>query len=211
MPEIIDINQPLVSDQESKKSSSALNNNYLPWLVMAAIVLATIFALHWQGRIWWCKWDSPYLLWSSDAWSKHNSQHLFDPYSFTHILHGLLYYAALFLIFRRRLPFVWLLSIAVFAESVWEIIENSSQIIERYRTATMSLDYFGDSITNSIGDILSCALGFFIAHKLVFWQSVLLFAAIEIVLILTIHDSLLINILMLIHPIEWIKTWQTGA
>ena len=178
---------------------------------MAAVVLLTIFALHLQGRIWWCKWDATYLLWSSDAWSKHSSQHLFDPYSFTHVLHGLLFYALLFLVFRRRLSLAWLLLIAVSIEAVWEVLENSKAVIERYRTATISLDYFGDSIANSLGDILSCAAGFFIAHRLLFWHSLLLFALIEIVLIFTIRDSLLINIIMLVHPIEVIKAWQTGG
>lgn len=185
--------------------------DYLPWLLIIIVIAATVAMLCWQGRIWWCKWDEPYLLWSSDAWSKHSSQHLFDPYSFTHVLHGLLYYAALFLIFRRRLPLAWLLFFAVSVESGWEILENSKAIIERYRTATFSLDYFGDSIANSFGDILSCALGFFTAYRLAFWRSLFLFALVEIVLILTIHDSLLINIIMLIHPIEAIKMWQTGG
>ena len=178
---------------------------------MSAVVLLTVFVLQQQGRIWWCKWDAPYLLWSSDAWSKHSSQHLFDPYSFTHVLHGLLFYAALFLIFRRRLPLAWLLFIAVSVEAGWEVLENSKAIIERYRTATFSLDYFGDSIVNSFGDILSCTAGFFIARKLLLWRSLLLFALVEIALILTIHDSLLINIIMLIYPIEAIKAWQSGG
>jgi hypothetical protein len=186
-------------------------SDYVPWILTSAIVLLTISVLHWQGRIWWCKWDSPYLLWSSDAWSKHSSQHLFDPYSFTHVLHGLLFYAALFLIFRRRLSLAWLLFIAVFIESAWEILENSKAVIERYRTATFSLDYFGDSVTNSLGDILSCAAGFLVAHKLAFWRSLFLFALVETVLIFTIRDSLLINIIMLIRPIESIKAWQTGS
>jgi peptidoglycan hydrolase-like protein with peptidoglycan-binding domain len=117
----------------------------------------------------------------------------------------LLFYAALFLIFRRRLPLAWLLFFAVLVEAGWEVLENSKSIIERYRATTFSLDYFGDSIANSFGDILSCAAGFLIAHKLDFWHSLFLFALVEIILILTIHDSLLINIIMLVHPIEAIK------
>lgn len=210
---------PEFAEQITKNNSKNQNSlftfetrsDYAPWILMAAIVILTIFALHFQGRIWWCKWDAPYLLWSSDAWSKHSSQHLFDPYSFTHILHGLLYYAALFLIFRKRLPIAWLLFFAVLIESGWEVLENSQAIIERYRTATFSLDYFGDSVANSFGDILSCALGFLLAYKLAFWRSLFLFALVEIVLIFTIRDSLLINIIMLIHPIDAIKTWQTGG
>jgi hypothetical protein len=199
-----------LNDQNSRFAFNYLSD-YTPWILMVAVVLLTIIALHLQGRIWWCKWDAPYLLWSSDAWSKHSSQHLFDPYSFTHVLHGLLFYAALFLIFRGRLPLAWILFFAVLVEAGWEVLENSKAVIERYRTATFSLDYFGDSIVNSVGDILSCAAGFFIAHKLIFWRSLFLFALIEIVLILTIRDSLLINIIMLIHPIEAIKAWQTGG
>lgn len=211
MPESAEQLTQIESNNQNQPFSFGFRNDYLPWILMSAAILLTVLVLHLQGRIWWCKWDAPYLLWSSDAWSKHSSQHLFDPYSFTHVLHGMLFYAALFLIFRRRLPLVWLLFFAVAVESGWEILENSKAIIERYRAATFSLDYFGDSVANSIGDILSCALGFLVAHKLAFWRSLLLFALVETVLIFTIRDSLLINIVMLIHPIESIKTWQTGG
>jgi hypothetical protein len=199
------------SDGQNRLFAFESRSDYFPWILMSAVVLLTIFILHWQDRIWWCKWDSPLLLWSNDAWSKHSSQHLFDPYSFTHVLHGLLFYAALFLIFRRRVPLAWLLFFAVAVESGWEVLENSKAVIERYRTATFSLDYFGDSVANSFGDVLSCALGFFVAHKLAFWRSLFLFLLVEIVLIFTIRDSLLINIVMLIRPIEAIKMWQTGG
>jgi hypothetical protein len=186
-------------------------NKSLPYLLTIAVIGAAIFALYYQGRIWWCKWDTPLYLWSGDAWGTHNSQHLFDPYSFTHVLHGLVFYGSLYLIFRRRILLAWLLFIAVFAESAWEVLENSKFVIERYRAATISLEYFGDSIANSFGDIVCCAAGFLVAHKLAMWRSLAVFAVIEIVLIFWIHDSLLINILMLIHPIEWIKTWQMGS
>jgi hypothetical protein len=200
-----------VSNNQNRWFDFDSRSDYLPWFLMLMVLTATILALSWQGRIWWCKWDSPLLLWSSDAWSKHSSQHLFDPYSFTHVLHGLLFYAVLFLIFRKRLSLAWLLFFAVAVESGWEVLENSKAVIERYRTATFSLDYFGDSVANSFGDVLSCALGFFVAHKLAFWRSLFLFALVEIVLIFTIRDSLLINIIMLIRPIEAIKMWQTGG
>jgi hypothetical protein len=205
--------QTLQNSSNNQNQGFTFNSlsDYAPWILISAIVLLTITTLHLQGRIWWCKWDAPYLLWSSDAWSKHSSQHLFDPYSFTHVLHGLLFYAALFLIFRTRLPLCWLLFIAVSVEAGWEVLENSKTIIERYRTATFSLDYFGDSITNSFGDILSCAAGFFVAHRFRFWRSLFLFALVELVLIFTIRDSLLINIIMLVQPIEALKAWQSGS
>ena len=196
---------------EKQNSSENLLSDYLPYILIILVIVAAICTLHYEGRIWWCKWDTPAQLWSSDAWGTHNSQHLFDPYSFTHVLHGLGYYGLLYLIFRRGISLAWLLFTAVLAESAWEILENSNAVIERYRAATISLQYFGDSVTNSFGDILCCIAGFFIAHKLAFWRSLALFVLTEIVLIFWIHDSLLINIIMLIYPIEAIKTWQTGG
>ena len=171
------------------------------------IIIVTIF-LWAQGRVWWCQ-AGDLVPWAWDIWSPHNSQHLIDPYSFTHILHGVLEFWLLGLIFRK-VPVVWRLLIAVMIEGSWEIAENSTYVINRYREATISLDYFGDSIINSISDILCCATGFVIAYKLKFWKSLVLFVATEIILIFWIHDSLIINIIMLIYPVEAIKQWQMG-
>lgn len=99
---------------------------------------------------------------------------------------------------------------AIFIESSWEVAENTSYVIQRYREETISLDYFGDSIINSLADIVCCGLGFFIAYKLRFWKSLALFIATEVILILTIRDSLIINIIMLTWPIEALKNWQVG-
>ncbi|QQS43235.1 MAG: DUF2585 family protein [Acidobacteriota bacterium] len=164
-----------------------------------------------MGRIWWCELDSPIYLVTFDAWSSHTSQHLFDPYALTHLLHGFLFLWGANLLFRGKIAFSWLLLVCVFGEAVWEVIENSPSIIERYRANTASLDYFGDSIANSIGDVASCVLGFIAAYKLRFWKSLAVFVLIELFLIFTIRDSLLINIVMLLWPIEAIKVWQTGA
>jgi len=159
-----------------------------------------------QGRMWWCPAGdlSP---WAFDVWSQHNSQHLIDPYSFTHILHGVLEFWILGLIFRR-IPLAWRLFMAVLIEGSWEIAENTNYVINRYREATISLDYFGDSIINSMSDIFCCATGFAIASRLRFWRSLALFLATEAVLIVWIRDSLLLNVVMLIYPIEAIKQWQ---
>ena len=202
----------MIESIENKNAFQTFNfrRDYLPYILIVAVVIGAIFALHFQGRIWWCKWDTPVQLWSSDAWGTHNSQHLFDPYSFTHVLHGLGFYGVLYLIFRRKISFAWVLFIAVLAESAWEVLENSNSVIERYRAATISLEYFGDSVTNSFGDIVCCITGFFIARKIAVWQSFALFALTEIILMLWIHDSLLVNILMLIYPIEAVKNWQMG-
>src|SRR5260221_5691393 len=180
----------------------------LPWLLMLSVVAAAVIAENFEGRVWWCQ-AGDYWPWAWDIWSRHNSQHLIDPYSFTHILHGVLEFWLLGLIFRKMPP-AWRLLIAVMIEGSWEIAENSSYVINRYREATISLDYFGDSIINSMSDILCCATGFVIAYKLRFWKSLFLFVATEIILIFWIHDSLIINIIMLIYPLEAIKHWQMG-
>ncbi len=176
------------------------------WLAILSVLVTMIFLLRMQGRIWWCK-IGDYSLWSGDIFGSHNSQHLFDPYSFTHVLHGFLGCWLITLIFRK-VPFAWQLFLMIFFESCWELLENSSFVIERYRTATISLDYYGDSIINSISDVLCCSFGFWLAFKLKFRWSLGVFLLTEIVLIFLVHDSLLINILMLIYPIDAIKEWQ---
>jgi hypothetical protein len=111
----------------------------------------------------------------------------------------------------RRMPLAWRLCIAVLIESSWEVFENTNFIINRYREETISLDYFGDSIINSISDIFCCATGFIIAHKIRFWRSLALFIVTELILMLTIRDSLIINVIMLISPLEAIKQWQMAG
>ncbi len=180
----------------------------VPWIVVVAIVITTIVALNLQGRVWWCQ-VGDYSPWAWNIWSTHNSQHIIDPYSFTHILHGVLEFWLIGLIFWK-VPLAWRFVIAIFIESSWEVVENTNYMINRYREETISLDYFGDSIINSIFDIVCCAIGFVIAYKLRFWKSVAMFVATEVVLIATVRDSLLINIVMLVYPIEAIKHWQTG-
>ena len=183
--------------------------DYLPWIAILATAFVAVITLRFEGRVWWCQ-AGDFSPWAWDIWSTHNSQHLIDPYSFTHILHGVLEFWLIGLIFRR-MPLAWRLLLAVVVESSWEIAENSSYIINRYREETISLDYFGDSVINSLSDILFCATGFMIAYKLRFWRSLVLFVATEAILIVTIRDSLLINILMLIYPIDAIKHWQMGG
>ena len=180
--------------------------DFLPWLLILAIVALMVFQLFYQGRLWWCRDDS-YTLWSGAVLSRHNSQHLFDPYTFTHVLHGVLYFWIISLIFKR-MPLIWRLWLAISVECAWEVLENTNLVIERYRAVTISLDYFGDSIANSLGDVLSCAVGFVIAQKLKLWWSLALFIVTESILLFWIHDSLLLNIVMLVYPIEAIKTWQ---
>lgn len=197
-------------DTETKKQFFKFNSarGFLPWLLSFLTVFLMIVQLRFQGRIWWCNLGD-YAPWSSDAWGSHNSQHLFDPYSFTHILHGILYFWVISLIFRK-MPFVWQFVLAIFVESAWEVLENTNAVVEHYRAATLALNYYGDSIFNSFGDVVSAAIGFWLAYKLRFWRSLALFVLTEIVLLLWIRDSLLVNIILLIYPIEAIKTWQGG-
>lgn len=182
--------------------------DYFPWIVVLIIVIAATISLNLQGRVWWCA-VGDYTPWSWQIWTKHNSQHVIDPYSFTHVLHGVLEFWLIGLVFGR-FSLAWRFALAILIESSWEVAENTNYVINRYREATISLDYFGDSIINSWADIVCCGLGFVIAYRLRFWRSLILFVATEIILILWIRDSLIINIIMLIYPLDTIKKWQMG-
>ena len=139
-----------------------------------------------------------------------NSQQVSDWYTLTHVEHGLGFYALLFLL-ARRLPMPLRLLLAVGLEGAWEIVENSPFIIDRYRTATVSLDYYGDSVVNSVADVVAMMGGFWMARRLPVWGTVAFIVVVELLLTLTIRDNLALNILMLIHPIDAIKQWQLGA
>ena len=183
--------------------------DYLPWILILSVTILAAFLLQILGRVWWCQ-QGDYAPWSWEVWSAHNSQHVIDPYTFTHILHGVLFFWITSLVFRK-MPLAWRLLIAISVESAWEVAENTNAIIQRYREATISLDYYGDSIINSLGDILSFGIGFWLAYKIRFWLSLAFFVLMEITLLLWIKDSLILNIIMLVYPLEAIKNWQTGV
>ncbi len=179
-----------------------------PWLVVALAVLVSVIQLRYQGRLWICSCGR-IDLWSGNVASSDNSQHLFDPYSFTHVLHGLLFYGALAWA-APQIRVAWRLAIAIAVEALWEVVENTEAVIQRYREATLALGYEGDTIVNSLADILCMVVGFWLARRLGFRRSVAIFVATELVLALWIRDSLLLNIVMLLFPIDAIKTWQMG-
>ncbi len=154
-----------------------------------------------DGRFGW---------WEGSIWSSEQSQRLADPYSFSHVEHGLLFYAVLWLV-ARRAPVGYRFLAAVLLEAGWEILENSPLIINRYREVTISLGYVGDSVLNSLSDILMMCLGYLLATRSRAWASCVLVAVIEIGMLLWVRDSLMLNIIMLVHPIDAIKTWQMGG
>jgi len=181
----------------------------LPWIAVVVVLVGVAYQLRSQGRLWWCSCDY-LLLWSGDPWSSDNSQHLLDPYSFTHVLHGFLFCGLIALI-APRLRKAWQLWLAISLEAVWEMVENSRFVIERYREETAALGYQGDTIVNSLSDILLCGLGFLLASRLGFRRTLALFVLTEVALAVWIRDNLSLNILMLLYPIDAVKEWQAAG
>ncbi|MBL9051670.1 MAG: DUF2585 domain-containing protein [Tabrizicola sp.] len=179
-----------------------------PAIVLVGIILLTAAYLLWIGREPICKCG--YVkLWHGAVISAENSQHLSDWYTPSHIIHGFLFFGALWLV-ARKLSLGWRLAIATFVEAAWEILENSDAVIERYRTVTISLDYYGDSVLNVVADILAMILGFWLASRLPVWATVALIVLFEAATIFIIRDGLALNVLMLLYPVDWIAEWQAA-
>lgn len=184
-----------------------------PWMkkhwaaiAVTAIVAVTTLVVRLEGQLWFCKCGE-LLFVVANAWSPHTSQHLFDPYSLTHLQHGIVFYWALgWLLPRASWPSRLVAAMAI--EAGWEMIENSQFVIQRYRDATAALGYEGDTVVNVLGDLLSCMLGFALAGRLGWRKSLAVFVVIEVGLLALIRDSLTLNVLMLFYPVDWLKTWQ---
>ena len=179
-------------------------------LISLAIVAIAAGIEHSMGRILMCKCGT-IKLWHGGRGDSEMSQHLTDWYSYSHVLHGIIFYWLLSVLAKGRLSVAARLVIAMGLEAGWELFENTPFIINRYRSVTISRDYVGDSIVNSVGDMLCMLVGFLLAARLPAWVTVFLLIATEVILLVLIRDNLTLNIIMLIHPVEWIKQWQMGG
>jgi hypothetical protein len=192
-----------------RRFSSFLARNRRVLLTGSAVCAAVAAAELWMGRLPFGP-DGRIGLWEGNIWSSEQSQRFADPYTFSHTIHGMLFYAILWLVARRtsvRARFVG----ALLLEGAWEILENSPLIINRYREATIALGYVGDSVFNSVSDIFFAACGFLFAWRARPWLTFAVIVAMELGTLALMRDNLTLNIVMLIHPIEAIKQWQLAG
>ncbi|MCB1471327.1 MAG: DUF2585 domain-containing protein [Rhodobiaceae bacterium] len=177
--------------------------------VSALIALAMAAVLYLMGRLPICACGEV-KLWHGVVFSSENSQHLTDWYTPSHVIHGIVFYALGWLVFRRA-TLGFRLVAATLLEAGWEVLENTDWIINRYREATIALDYFGDSIINSTADVLAMVLGFFLAARLPVWASIAVAVVLEAFTMYFIRDGLALNIVMLLWPLDAVLRWQNGG
>jgi hypothetical protein len=181
------------------------------WVAISVLAIAAVTAAIelWMGRLPFGP-DGRFGWWEGNIWSAEQSQRFADPYVFSHLVHGFLFYGLLRLA-ARRVPVRHRFVGAVLLEAGWEILENSPLIIDRYRAVTISLGYVGDSVLNSMSDLLMASLGFLLASRLPVKVSVALILAMEVCAALWVRDNLTLNVIMLVHPLDVIRAWQTAG
>jgi hypothetical protein len=184
-------------------------DRYKKFAPALGITIAVAIILLSMGREPICKCGE-IKLWSGVVQSAHNSQHISDWYTFSHIIHGFIFYGLTYLI-GKNWSFGLRLAIATVVEGAWEVLENTDAVIQHYREATISLDYFGDSVLNSVSDILWMAGGFIVASRIPIGTTVALAIGMELGVAYVIRDNLTLNVIMLLWPQDWIKVWQAGA
>lgn len=185
-----------------------MNITRTQFAIASGIVLAAAVALYAMGHPLICKCG--YVkLWHFDVVSSENSQHIFDWYTPSHIIHGFLFYFVFWLIAPRS-SFGTRLILALLVEASWEVIENTDFVIDRYREATVALDYYGDSVLNSVSDMLFMIVGFVLAARMPVWLTVLIAVAMEVFTGIMIRDGLALNVLMLLWPSETVLQWQNN-
>lgn len=185
-----------------------MNITRTQFAIASGIILAAAVALYAMGHPLICKCG--YVkLWHFDVVSSENSQHIFDWYTPSHIIHGFLFYFVFWLIAPRS-SFGTRLILALLVEASWEVIENTDFVIDRYREATVALDYYGDSVLNSVSDMLFMIVGFVLAARMPVWLTVLIAVAMEVFTGIMIRDGLALNVLMLLWPSETVLQWQNN-
>ena len=181
------------------------------YVVAAAVVILVAAAIELvMGRVLISK-SGNVRLWTGAVNSSENSQQIADWYTFSHIIHGIIFYGVFRLIGRRRWPLGVCLVLAVLVEAAWEVFENTPFTIERYRKSTIALSYYGDSVLNSVCDMLFCTGGFFLAARVPARASVALVIAMELGVLLAIRDNLTLNVVMLVYPADAVRKWQSGT
>lgn len=197
-----------MTEAVSKSHVSVTGFRLTTALAVAAMLLTATLESMMGRKIWGTGGKAGF--WSGDINSSTNSQFMFDPYTSSHMLHGVLFYAFFWLI-GRNWPLRVRLLLALVTECGWELLENSTFIIERYRAQTISLNYFGDSIVNSMCDIIAATIGFLIARRLPVPVTIAIFVLVEVIMAWAVRDNLTMNVIMLVYPIEALKTWQGQA
>lgn len=180
------------------------------WIALGLLLILAAAGIELaMGREPWCRCG--YVkLWQGQVLSAENSQHIADWYTPSHIVHGILFYAALALA-APRMPLGLRAVIALAVEAAWEVTENTDWVIDRYRGATIALDYYGDSVVNSVADMLAMLLGFALAAWLPGRLTLAIALGLELLALIAIRDNLTLNVIMLLYPLETIRTWQAGG